>query len=331
MEIPIAQLIRPETSSKAILKFESFLRLTDASFWQQVFSADQLLLDLTGIDILTHDGLACLGYLCLRRNVDGRYTYIRPPDDQRQIDFIRYLGFERLQAPLAFGFIHDLGYISSTKHYKTDDESAHSLRRIQYVTANNWAQKNSGAATYIRTYIMKRLKVAQLGSEDFQKIRPFTETIQELICNVAMHGGPIQDQGVGLAVYTPPPQTFPILRFYCNDLGPGFRQTLQERRDIFCKDDQTAIVRALLYRFNYKAEGILGLYPTLSYIRERNGRIGIKSGAVFGCLDLSDQRTQSKFDSDYTNPSEQWLFDLMRFSDAPRKMGTHVYVDLELF
>ena len=75
----------------------------------------------------------------------------------------------------------------------------------------------------------------------------------------------------------------------------------------------------------------MGLYPTLNFIRQRNGAIGIRSGNVLVSLNLSRKDAQLKFDNGYeNNPTLEWLESLSETRYSAFIPGTHVFVDLRL-
>lgn len=328
MQVRLADFVK-EYNGRKVLRWECFPNSANDEFWNKVLSTDILEMDLDGLSILAHDGLIWLGNICLRRASEKKYTYISIPDDDAQIGYIKYVGFDRLQYPLSFGFTNEY-LLNREDKYKSHDISPDSPRRIQLVTSTNWTHVVSASIRYMREFIIKRLGVQPLGQEAFEGVDPFTDTLQELIHNITLHGGIREGQGMGLISFTPPPPGFPVLRFCCNDLGDGFLSTMVNRRKEICRNDKEAITKALLHRFFHKESGIMGLYPTLAYIRARRGSIGIRSGSVLARLDLSRNDSIKAFDANFSNPTDEWLYSLLYFQESASSLGTHIYVDLRL-
>ena len=85
-----------------------------------------------------------------------------------------------------------------------------------------------------------------------------------------------------------------------------------------------------MHRYFNKEDGVLGLYPTLKYIRTKNGSLSIRSNNVLVKLDLSKKQYQERFDELYNRPSLDWLTSILKVTNKPTIPGVHILVELSL-
>lgn len=328
----VSEYIKPDSKSRKIFKWDTLSLLEDKKLWHDLLSEKDLEINLQDIDILGHDGIIWIGFISLgRRYFKNLYTKIVLPNNENQISFIKYLGFDTLKDTLGIYFEDERLLELSEEKYKPRDNNPFSLRRIQLVNKDRWVKVVNFSTRYVTEYLVENYNVIERGEEFFKYIQPFTETIRELVLNIALHGGHEEGEGVGLVAYTPPPYGYKVLRFCCNDVGKGFQYTLRYRRyKRWIKTDKQAIIEALLYRFYNKKDGIKGLYPVLKYIRDRSGTMGIRTGSIFSKIDLSKEYYKKKFDEYYKIPTIEWLSNLIKFYEYPEIPGTHIFIDLTL-
>jgi hypothetical protein len=331
MSLTVSDFIKRDRRGMRALRWETFNSIAfDKPLWKAILEQEEVEIDLGKIDFFAHDGVMWVCFVCLARARQGLFTYIALPTDTNAVEYIRYVGLDRLQRALSFAFTNEYLLRASVGKYLSSRTPPYSPVMLQLVTEDRWPHVNGQAYDHIAKFFTERLGISPLGQEFYEGVKPFAGTLQELIHNIVLHAGDEEATGVGLVVHTPPPKAYSTMRFCCTDAGPGFRRTLAERHHCALKSDQDAIVEALLHRFFHKQEGIAGLYGALDYIYARSGHIGIRTGAVFALLDLSSQRTRSQFQSGYRDPNRVWLKSLLRFTQCVPIPGTHIFVDLQL-
>ncbi len=332
MDFNISKLIELDYKKRKIFHWDTFSLIESKEKWDNLLTEKKLEINLRDIDILGHDGILWIGFISLyRKTVNNLYTEIILPDNYDQISFIKYLGFNSLTDDLGIFFDDEAKLEAADEKYYSHDDHPYSLRKIQLVDKNNWGNVMNYSNSYITKYLVKNFDINEIGEEFYEYVKPFTATIRELILNIVLHGGNEEGTGKGLVAYTPTPPGYRIIRFCCNDIGKGFKYTLQNRRKkTWIKTDEQAIIEALLYRFYNNEDGILGLYPVLKYIRDRSGKMGIRTGSKYAEIDLSKNHYKMKFDEFYRVPTRKWLRNLINFDDYPEIPGTHIFIDLTL-
>ena len=328
----VSEYIKPNNAGRKIFNWSTLALLKDKVLWDDLLRKNNLVINLENIDIFGHDGIIWIGFISLyRKYFKNLYTQIILPNNEKHIAFIKYIGFDELKDRLGIYFINEYLLDLTEKEYKSRDDEPFSPRRIQLLGEDGLFKSLHYVTKYVSNYLVNTFNVPETGEEFYKCVQPFTETIREFILNISMHSGYEGKKGIGLFSYTPPPSRYSILRFCCNDIGKGFKYTLRYKNHMRgIKNDRQAIIEALLYRFFNIEEGIEGLYPTLKYIRERSGKIGIRTGSIFSKLDLSTEHYQRIFDKHYNTPSKIWLNELIQFYEYPKIPGSHVFVDLML-
>jgi len=332
MSFNVSEHIKPDNKERKIFKWNTFSLIKSKKLWEDLLTEKKLEINLRDIDILGHDGIMWIGFISLyRKTVNNLYTEINLPDNFDQISFIKYLGFNSFTDELGIFFDDELKLEAADEKYYSDDDHPYSLRKIQLVDKNSWRNVMKDSNRYITEYLVKNFNIIETGEEFFENVEPFTETIRELMLNIVLHGGSEEGIGKGLVSYTPPPRGYRIIRFCCNDIGKGLKYTLRYRREkTWVKTDEQAIIEALLYRFYNKKDGVKGLYPVLKYIRDRSGKMGIRTGSKYAEIDLFKNYYKMRFDEYYELPTREWLRNLIHFDNYPKIPGTHIFIDLTL-
>jgi hypothetical protein len=114
------------------------------------------------------------------------------------------------------------------------------------------------------------------------------------------------------------------------DIGLGFAKTLSQKTGKQYESDEDAIFDGLLFRFFNKEEGIVGLYPTLKFIKARHGLIQIRTGSYSVYIDMRAKKTREKFDAMYDTPTIKWLKDISVSRKIYPIKGTHICIDLQI-
>lgn len=325
--VKLARYIPPDGQKRRILKWDIFARYRG---WSDLWSCSELSLDLDGVDVLGHDGLIWVCFICLYRQSRSLSTKVLIPDDPDAIQWLMALGFSRLRHALGFTIPNEYLIPIEQVKYIFRDKSPWSLRRLQFIDANSWPTVVGFAPQYVTAILEEYFGTGLSDETRFERIQPFSLTVAELINNIALHGGNEAGRGVGIAAYTPWPRGNPRIRFCCSDIGPGIVATINNKNGESCDTEKDALVKALLFRYFNTDDRIIGLYPTLAFIRKQQGRLAIRTGKLLATLDLASARSCQLFDSHYSQPTGQWMKNLISFETGENIPGTHVCVDLML-
>jgi hypothetical protein len=320
--------LKNETNKKA-LKWELFANL-DSQIIDAAIEGKTLQIDMAGFDYLNHDGLIWVASIALSRALRGKDTHIILPENERLLAYLQLIGFKELQVPLNIIFLNEYLFLESSKKYLAEAEIYERLKDIKFVTETNWPNILHSTAHYLTKYLQAQYDIPGDSDRYLEELAPFTISLRELIHNIALHGGEEPGKGMGLVSCTPPPKKYPLIRYCCSDVGSGFRATLLNKHGINATSEIDAICDALLIRYFKPKEGILGLYPTLGFIRKRNGRIFFRSGDCLVKVDFQSLANQKLFDSDYKQPSREWIKRMAIIQKMPEILGTHICVDLRL-
>ena len=124
------------------------------------------------------------------------------------------------------------------------------------------------------------------------------------------------------------------MRYCFSDVGKGFRHTLSRKvdKDRLPASEKNAVLLGLLFRKFEKADGVLGLWETLRFIRQRQGAIGIRTGDVMLKLNFAGSETAKRFD-DLCRTEDATVESLESLTETRQRVrieGSHIYVDLRL-
>ena len=330
MRFDVYSIIQVDKKGRRILKWNTFSNLKDKDAWDCLLSAELLELNLKDINIFSHDGIIWLAFILLFRSKNNLQTYVILPEEENHIKFLKYVGFHEFQRRLSYSFLNEYLLHSDALQYEVKDEYKMSIRKLQFVNGNNWSNIANTTIHDIRTYLIDKLNLSPIGDQAYEMVFPFITTMQEILHNIALHGGSRDGCGIGFISFTPLPTEINAVRYCFSDIGNGFRATLRDKHSIECKTDDKAVFKALLFRYNFPAEGILGLYPTLKFIRRRKGSISIRSGGVVVKINFRLHGTQKSFDGLDDKPTIKWLKSLSTVSKGRQIPGTHILVDLGL-
>lgn len=324
----LLKLIDHQKKDKKILDWELFAYL-ESDTLRQAVESDVLEVDLSGFQYINHDGLVWLGTICLSRATLGKSTYIILPEDADQLATLEYLGFRDIQVPLNISFLNEYLFLELPKKYTSKKETTIHLQKIKFVTGSNWPTVLHTTSRYLSDYLTSTFSISS-GDGTFEELNPFIDSLREFILNIVLHGGMEAGNGMGLVSCPPAPRSFDLIRYCCSDIGRGFKTTLESRHNQKVSSEGEAILDALLFRFFYKDKGVLGLYPTLGFIRDRSGKISLRSGDALVFIDFGNKKTMDIFDSGYGNPNKDWLRKIAKIKKLPAVLGTHICVDLHL-
>lgn len=328
MAVLLKDIVSKSPGTK-VLRWESYLTINKSN-WETIFSSENLTISLEGFDILGHDGLIWIIFICLERRIRKLFTHLELPSDERQIAFIKYVGILLLQKALNFSFTNAYRLDFSVE-YKPSSKQSNYLKNIHVVDKDNWDSISSDTTKHVSDYISNIYKLTNFqGDEVFEGLYPFIRTLQEFLLNIPLHGGTESGKGIGLISTTLPPKNYNRIRYCFSDIGEGMKHTLSRNHNIKCSNDTEAIYQALLFRYGHKKGGVLGLYPTLRFIKERKGMLGIRTGNSFMQIDFSKRQNFENFDKDYDKPTVSWLKSISQHQYVASLPGTHIYVDLVL-
>ena len=315
-----------------ILKWWGFAVLKDPETWASLYESPNLLVDLKGIDIIDPGALVWLASIFFYRKTKGYVTTISThlDSDHRVVNRLQSSGFQNLQNILSF----ELTPMFIQSENKKRKPKKTKLNKILIVSSDEYYPSRNNEIWSIRHDLRKFLRetytIAPYSQPDVEGILPFTVTLVEIMRNIIDHGG-----GMGFMSLIPPPldTSEPFVEYSFSDIGSGFRNTMQNKNtfnDIAFDED--AVVLALLYRRNYPGgTGILGLWPTLQFIAERNGRISVRTGKTYFVLDFRDDSVRTKFKSMRGEASYKELKTLAEISSAPADViGSHINITLQV-
>jgi hypothetical protein len=329
-------LFRRDNESGIGLRWEAFAYLSDDGAHLLFDEKQDIEIRLDQCDIISHDGLVwLLSAIRYRKAAKLGSTYVRLPGRDRAstLGFIRDLGFPD-HVLMSGGFFTNEYVLTMYKNEHQahrDREQPLSPRYIQYVEHSSWSPVVSALNRYFSNDLMKMLDEDGGLSDLSEASFPCRETMAELIVNVVLHGGPVHGLGSGYVCYRMFPAAHPRVRFCCNDLGPGFRATLEGGNEGLKLDGELAALKlGLLYRFYKPKEGVVGLYKSLPFVRRLNGRVLIRSQDVMLVLDLQDEQNAARFDAGFSKPTEAWLGSLVKSYRLPTIPGCHIALDLRL-
>lgn len=327
--IQLSRLIKPNPGGKRVLRWGVFSELADPRVWDELLHGKFVEISMSDLDFIAPDGVVWLSFILQYRDAYRLESHVLLPDDERQLAYLKYVGFHDLQQHLDFTFSNEFAFHYLKVEYPKD-ELQESLSRIHLVSGGNWSNIVYHSIQDVRRYLQDRFDILPTEDRAFEQVDPFIVTLRELVHNIALHGGAEDGNGAGVVSLVPPQKGFPLIRYCFSDIGRGFRETLEAKLGSTVPTDSEAILRGLLFRFEHPAEGILGLYRTLAFIRSKRGAIGIRTGEALLQLDLSSQTAQRRFDGGYQNPSSTWLLTLCRVSKGTHVPGAHIYVDLRV-
>lgn len=315
---------------KKILKWETFNSIKDHQIWEDLLKDEEVNINLKNLNMLTHDGLIWIAYICLFRSVNKNHTFITLPYNTKQIAYLKYIAFDSLIETLNISFTNEYELSSCGDSYLPGKKRNITLRKLQFVNRTNWASITNGTLDYIKEYLIEKYDINPLGKDAFEIIPAFTTTLQELLLNIILHGGNEDGNGFGFVAHTPYPIKYRYIRYCFNDIGIGFKNTLLAKHSIKSNNDSIAILNALLYRYYNKKDSIVGLYPILNFIMLRDGRMGIRSGLSYFYIDFNKPEIKTIFRENYNNPTFEWLNKLGIFYKSIKIPGTHIFIDLKL-
>ena len=327
----LSNYIRPNRSGAKVLNWEFFSATALDKIWESLLHEDSVEIDLQNIDIFSSDGMIWLAFICQYRKAKNSRTSFVLPTDPNKVDFIQYMGFDVLQHVLDFEFVNShLLHVSKSRYTRPNkDDPRATLRKITPIKVGGYSQAMSLLSYTIKDFLVATLDVPSIGQESFQKIQPFSITLNELILNIGLHGASTPGSGAGLVAFVLPHKNLKRVRYCFADIGMGFRYTMTPKLERELESDQEAILEGILYRaWN---PGSKGLYPCLEYIREKQGALAVRSGDSLVTINLSSPQAQAKFDAGYhTRKSIDWLEEICKTRNVRHLPGAHIYVDLKI-
>ncbi len=328
---------QPDDKGRIKLRWESFAYLPRGITEELYATKEPVEILLNECDIIGHDGLLwILSVAHWRKVTNAGPTHVHLPRAARSISLIRDLRFPNHLID-AGGFIanESVLWFSQGPEYPRSRlaprrESPFSPRNIQYVDSSNWGNVFDAVDLFFATDVADLLQENPLNQMISEHALPFRKTIQELILNLARHGGPSDGAGSGYVCYRPWPRPYPILRFCCNDFGPGFSATLPRHSKLRPHSETEALHDALLYRYWFPSTGVLGFYNALPFIHRLKGRLHIRSMDASIRIDLGDPEIRQRYDAGYKKPTRAWVSSLSKAWPSARVPGCHIALDLQI-
>ncbi len=323
----ILELAKISKNHSKNLNWNLFISFDRNINWYDVFHEEELIIDMSGLTYIEIDGLVWLANIILIRTLNDLHTYVIPPLQDSLAAFVNYSGFSNLQNRFKFSYIHEERlYID--KFYEAKDSALKQLKGIRYVDGFSWRRIHNETKNDLQNYLCGFLKIDTISEDAYIRARPFTKSLFELIQNIAFHGGTDNNDGKGF-VSLMQIKNSNKMKYCFSDSGNGFQATLLNKHKIKCKTEEDAIYEALLFRNNYKDDALIGLFPTLPLIRQRNGFLGIRSKNVLIEINFEDEINCEKFDLGYySNPSKAWLKTISKNKVKGEICGTYIYIDL---
>jgi hypothetical protein len=328
---------RPDSAGRIKLRWESFAYLPPETMEALYTSKEPLEVPLNECDIIGHDGLLWLLSISRWRKATGTGpTYIQLPRDPKAVSLISDLNFPIRLIDSGAQIVNQSVLWAS--NYGGEAQSGAPRRRprplspryIQLINSSNWSNVFDAVDTYFVKDVSELLHQSPHDQLISEEALPFRKAIGELIINVARHGGSSEGGGIGYVCYRPWARRYPLLRFCCNDLGPGFATTLARHSDLRPASETEAVFQALLYRHSRPEEGVLGLYRALPFIHSLRGRLHIRSVDASVTLDLSEASASAKFEAGYEHPTQEWVRSISKTRTAGKVRGCHIALDLHL-
>lgn len=294
----------------------------------QLFSAESMpTVFLNECHVIGRDGLLWLLSIAqfrASRRLAPLSVYL--PDSQRHATYLSSVQFP--QQFLAAGGVIGNEYVLAAYPPQdlSDRSDRHSLRFLQYIDD---ASVDSIVTSLSSSTIAKQLN-RRVADEIYFQIPLYQLLMRELIINVNLHAGDAYNGGVGYASYEPFPTGYPIIRFGCSDIGPGFQTTLASKAQLPRPDEATALKHALLFRYFHSQKRVVGYYSAIHFLYQLYGLLYIRTQDVCLTLDMTERSTAVEaFRNGYSSPTETWIDSITHIrSNLARVPGVHVLLDL---
>lgn len=323
---PRARFTRDRTG-RIRLRWEEFANLHEADLFLLYEEDEDVLFRLEGCDLLGHDGLLwLLSAAQWRKSRGAAPLMLSLPNNLAALRYLRDVGFLSWYARLGGIVVNE--YIVPYSEI-TPEGDRRSMAVIQPVTPSNWEQVLLDFWKYFENDVARVLGRSPSSKLMAQDSVPLRLAMLEFIVNIARHGSAVEGAGWGFVCYRPWPAKHPLLRFVCNDLGSGFRETLKNKvgpRKI--TSDAQGILWALIYRLHFPEDGIRGIYGALDFVRQLDGKLWIRSGDALVTLSFSNARVKSQFDKRAGALDIDALAALASCEQRPRVRGSHIALDL---
>ncbi len=326
------------------LSFKNFLFLNDYTFWTQISKNSEILLNLSKLDYIQHDGAIWVAYIVALRNHLNFKTFISLPIKSNVLGFLKSINFNYLADGINTHFLDNAIIYNTEKTYTHSNEIERELSRLITINGSSLSISFERIGFLLNDYI----KVSQIQKASQANISHlfnanFTTPITELIKNIIDYGGVSYGDGIGYCSLIPPVKNSSFLRYCFVDIGKGFRQTLLEKDDEDdinklgkISNDEEAIIKGLLFRKTIVKEKIIGLYPVLGIICATKGSIGVRSGSSIVEINFQNQQKFENFKEYFMTKSSDSIDDCLTFLSngivAPTSCflipGSQIYIDL---
>lgn len=321
---------RPDQDGRLKLRWETLAYAKPSSLRLLYEAQANVLFHLDEFDILSPDGLIWLLSISSYRHMTGkRPLAVTLPNTPSAIAFLQELNFPALFQSAGGLFSNDFAFAVSPACESSDFFERYSPVRIQKIT--DQSHDNVLQATlhyYTSDVVHRQLGLVPTGDRAHRSKRLY-RLIREIVINIVNHSGTPNWPAFGYLIYRPWPK-YPMLRFACADLGPGFSATFESKRDRV-ESECHAIRKGFLYRYHHPREGILGYYRVLPIIFEFCGRILIRSRTASAVLDLTTRsQVIDQFREGYHKPTPAWLDAITSVSSGPDVHGAHIVIDVSL-
>lgn len=336
--VNLAQSIRPRNPENVSLDWESFAQKGDKRFWKTIFEQKDLTIDMDGVSYVAPGGLIWLYFILLKRarlwarpgnELNNFVTKLRLPRNLKTVSYLRKLGFETKTYILSTRVENESLFSLATDYQKNHPINEH-IGEIRYVNHSEWRKNQLLVLDDVKNYLAYIYNIPARTDLEDEQIVPFSKTLKEITANITIHGGHEKGTGTGFISFVPKTSTQSTLRFSFMDVGMGFLATIKPKVKRNVSNHSEAILESLLFRFFNPEDQVEGLFPTMNFVRQKNGVIKIRSGDALVVLDLGVAKNQKIFDARYPKaPTIEWLNSMVSKSTVTGIPGAHICVDLE--
>jgi hypothetical protein len=235
--IELSKIIKPDRHGRRILSWDVFSEITDKRVWDEILNNRFVEIRMSDIDFLSSDGIVWLAFVLQYRDACRLDTQVELPENEKQLAYLKYVGFDDLQQHLDFTFSNEFAF-HLLKFQYPKSELQESLTRIHLVSRGNWSNIVFHSIQDVRRYLQERYGILPTEDRAFELVEPFVVTLREIVHNIALHGGPEDGNGAGVISLVPPRKGSPLIRYCFSDIGRGFRGTLQAKLSRTLTDDK---------------------------------------------------------------------------------------------
>lgn len=295
---------------------------------------DNLIISLTGIEFIKPEILVWLAFIILYRSKSFKSTSLSLPNNNDVLNYIKFTQFDELKREINFRIINEFLLPMKSKYSYSHPE----MQKILYTNQNNYARKSKILFEHVNEYLKEELGINAPNERLFFGLRPFIRTIDEIVENMILYSGRDGIPGEGIISLFPSRKYKKYVTYCFSDIGYGFAESLnRKKQSLHINSEYDAILKGLLYRYNYPKNGILGLFYTLKFIADQFGTISIRSQNVLVKFNFSDSDKRAQFYRKFTNnhnerPSLKWLTEISNppYYSHYKLPGVHIRITMKL-